>query len=143
MTTNKAIYQNFITANGYYCNWCDKYHDNETMLHRATVEYIGEYQNQAVRTINRETLCPECKHDDIEIFDPMQWSHLKAYLEKNTLPLVINYPLFDRDTLEETGRAEATTAQEVEEYADWYCIEVNDIRFNDDRDIIVVTVEIC
>lgn len=142
MTTNKAIYTNLMSAGGYYCDWCNEYYAKS--LHRVTVEYIGEYQGQAVNETHHEILCPKCKHDELCDFNPMEWMPLCAYLKKNPTPLVFRYPVYDDiETNEEPlTYMETTDLEEVEKAADKWCVEIVSIDYKEERDEIIVEVEI-
>ena len=122
-------YEKLLTAKGYYCNMCDTYHAPDEMLHRYTLETLGEWCGQLATTKSHEVLCPNCNHtDEIEEFDPFMGSHLVAYQAATDTPMTFAYPLFDRATNGETyGYSTTTSVEELEQIADWYCIEVLDI----------------
>lgn len=130
-----------ITAKGYYCYMCDTYHAPDEMLHRYTIETVGEWCGQPATEKSHEMLCPNCNHtDEIEEFDPFMWSHLRAYKEATETLMTFVYPLFDRDTDGPTYGFDRTTSyDELEEIADRYCIEVLTIEEQDGE--IVVTVD--
>lgn len=135
-------YARLITARGYYCNMCDTYHDQSETLHRYTVETLGEWCGQPATIKHEETLCPNCYHgaDDLETFDAYAWTHLRAYREATDTPMTFVYPLFDRATDGETyGFDSTTSADELEEIADNYCIEV--LNIEEQNGEIVVTVD--
>ena len=138
-------YTALVTAKGYYCNMCDRYHAESDMLHRYTFDCVGAWKGNfsaiLPESINDTLLCPACKHDDeLEDFDRYLWSHLVAYQRATGAPMVFECPIFDRDTNgPTTGYEWVATADEVEEKADWYAIEVEDIRY--DAEGIVVRLD--
>ena len=134
-------YNKLLTAKGYYCYMCDTYHTDNEMLHRYTIETVGEWCGQPATEKSHEMLCPNCHHtDEIEDFDRYLWSHLVAYQRATGVPMVFECPIFDRDTNgPTTGYEWVATADEVEEKADWYAIEVEDIRY--DAEGIVVRLD--
>ena len=140
MTTT---YKNLITANGYYCNWCDKYHDTNEMKHRYFIETIGEWNGQPAEEFRHEIACPACGHgDELEPFNHLCWSHLRAYHLAKDVPMTFKYPLFDRETNgPTTGYGETLSAEILKELADMYCIEVETVEDTDEG--ILVTVEFC
>lgn len=121
--------QNYIkltNAQGYYCAMCDSYHEIGNIKHRYTIETLGEWNGENATIIAHEMECPTCRHDDEwEKFNYMNWSHLRAFQEATKIPMIFRYPLFDRATNGETYDHEQTTsAEKIEEIADWYCIEI-------------------
>lgn len=134
-------YKNLMKADGYYCDHCNTYHSNADMIHKYTIETIGEWCGQPAKEFRHEVCCPECGHDtDLEPFDYMLWSHLKAYEFEKDVRMAFRYPLFDRATNGPTYGYEKTySSEKVETEADHYCIEVIEITEKDEE--IVVTVE--
>ena len=134
-------YKNLIKADGYYCDHCNTYHSNANMKHRYTFETIGEWCGQPAKEFHHEVYCPECGHDtDLETFDYMLWSHLKAYEYAEDVRMAFRYPLFDRTTNGPTYAYEKTySSDRVEAEADHYCIEVIEIAEKGGE--IIVTVE--
>lgn len=137
----RKLFEEFMTAKGYYCNMCDTYHHLHEIKHRYVVECVGEWDGRNHRTIEHAIICPTCNdYDELEFFDRKCWSHLVAYQRATGLPLVFEYPIFDRENNGPTlGYKRATTAEKVEEIADWYCIDVESIRFENDE--IIVRIE--
>lgn len=123
-------YTKLMTATGYYCNMCDTYHPTTDMIHRYTVQTIGEWDGTASAgmVVDHEIECPLCRNtdnDELEEFDVFQWSHLRAFHRATGTPMTFTYPLFDRDTDGPTyGYAQTESAKELETIADYYCIEV-------------------
>lgn len=138
-----STYNKLISANGYYCNMCDTYHDNEEMKHRYFVETVGEWNGQPANDFRHEIICPECGHgDELENFNYLYWSHLRAYHLTKDVPMTFKYPLFDRETNgPTTGYDETPSVDELEKLADWYCIEVEKVEEINGE--IVITVEFC
>ena len=114
------------TVGGYYCNTCDIYHRNNEMIHRYTVETLGEWCGQPATEKVHEILCPRCRDgEELEEFDPFQWTHLRAYKKATEEKMVFIFPLFDHANTGETYGWEGTdSVEELEEIADLYCIEV-------------------
>ena len=134
-------YTALVTARGYYCNMCDHYHTTNEIKHRYTVESVGEWDGSNGVTVAHEMECPTCHHDDeLEVFNYRLWSHLVAYQRATGAPMVFECPIFDRDTNgPTTGYEWVATADEVEKKADWYAIEVEDVRY--DAEGIVVRLD--
>lgn len=136
-------FQRLITANGYYCNMCDTYHENSEMRHRYVIEVVGEWDGKPVEPTTHEIICPECgREDEHEPFQYLFWSHLRAYHIAKNVPMTFKYPLFDRETDGPTvGHGMTLSVDTLEELADWYCIEVQEVEEVNGE--IVVTVEFC
>lgn len=136
-------FQRLITANGYFCNYCDTYHENSEMRHRYVIEVVGEWDGKPVEPTTHEIICPECgREDEHEPFEHMLWSHLRAYHIAKNVPMTFKYPLFDRETDGPTvGHGMTLSVDTLEELADWYCIEVQEVEEVNGE--IVVTVEFC
>lgn len=143
MTTNE---QNFIILNnakGYFCEYCHEYHEQPS--HRMVVEFVGEYWGEEFTVVGEEILCPECGRDDMTEFNPNEWTHLLAYLEKNPMAVTFRYPVYediDNDTfpasIEETEDSEV-----VVKAAGKYSVEILCMIYDRKRDEILVATEIC
>lgn len=143
MTTNE---QNFIILNnakGYFCEYCHEYH--EQPRHRMVVEFVGEYWGEEFTVTGEEILCPECGRDDMTEFNPNEWTHLLAYLEKNPMAVTFRYPVYediDNDTfpasIEETEDSEV-----VVKAAEKYSVEILCMAYDRKRDEILVATEVC
>lgn len=137
-------FQRLITANGYYCNYCDAYHENSEMRYRYVIEVVGEWDGKPVKPTAHEVICPKCgcDGDDLEPFEYLLWSHLRAYYIAKDIPMTFRYPLFDKETDGPTmGYGKTLSVEVLEELAEWYCIEVQEVEEVDGE--IVVTVEFC
>lgn len=137
-------FQRLITANGYYCNYCDTYRDNSEMRHRYIIEITGEWDGKPVEPTAHDVICPECGCDDVDLepFNYKIWSHLRAYHLAKKIPMTFKYPLFDRETEgPTTDYGEVLSVEVLEELADWYCIEVQEVEEANGE--IVITVEFC
>lgn len=136
-------YEKMMTAGGHYCYRCDRYHATADIIHRYTVQTVGEWDGTATAgaVIAHEMECPTCAHtDDLETFDPMQWTHLRAYAEATATPMTFIYPLFDMATGGPTyGYDRTASCDALERIADRYCIEVLTIGEQDGN--ITVTVD--
>lgn len=136
-------YTALTTVKGYYCNMCDRYHAPDEIKHRYTVESMGEWNGSNGVTVAHEIECPNCgcRHNsDLEPFNLRLWSHLVAYQRATETPMMFECPVFDRATNgPTTGYEWVATADEVEKKADWYCIEVEDVRY--DAEGIVVRLD--
>jgi hypothetical protein len=143
MTTNEMNFIKLNNAKGYFCEWCQEYH--EEPRYRLIVEFIGEYCGQDVRVESQEILCPECKRDDMAEFNPNEWTPLLAYLEKNPMAITFRYPVYkdmENDTFP-TSIEETEENEVVVKAAGKYCIEIIDMIYDKERDTIFVDVEIC
>ena len=147
-------YKQILSADnhGYYCNYCDEYHPENEMI----FEYTARVTGRAVQPIHPETMdfdiiCPDCgssyneHNSDIEDFDYLQWSHLRAFFIKNPLPVKIRYPFFGADKWEKPiGYCFAYTVEEMQKIADEIdlCIEVVGIEYNEYEKATVVEVDL-
>ena len=135
-------YERLMKAKGYYCNYCDTYHEAHEIKHRYTIETMGEWKGETPTILDHSMHCPCGSDKEIEPFDPMLWSHLRAYWEANDVPMTFLCPIFDHETNGiTTGWEDVNTPDRVEKLADWYCIEVQKIEVK--NNIITVTVEFC
>lgn len=141
ITSNRMDYLRLITAKGYYCEYCGEYH--EEILHRSIIEYLGEYEGQAVKIKNTMELCPSCRREDLTRFVATEWTLLQAYCEKNPLPITYIFPVYDspEDCLPSAWH-ETTNAEIVEKAAGRWCIEVADLRYDDETDQIRAEIDI-
>ena len=141
ITNNKMEYLRLITAKGYYCEWCGEYHGK--ILYRSTVEYLGEYEGQAVKIKNTIELCPSCRRDDLTEFTATEWTLLQAYCKKNPLPITYTFPVYDsiEDCLPSAWN-ETTDAEVVEKAADKWCIEITELCYDEEINQIRVRVDI-
>lgn len=142
MTTNEKNFIKLNNAKGYFCEYCQEYH--EEPRYRLVVEFIGEYCGQDVKVENKEILCPECRRDDMTEFNPNEWTPLLAYLKKNPMAIIFRYPVYadiDNDAFPTLIR-ETEESEVVIKAAGKYFIEIIDIVYDKERDEILVDVEI-
>lgn len=142
MTTNEKNFIALNNAKGHFCEYCHEYHAQSRR--RMVVEFVGEYWGEEFTVMGEEILCPECRRDDMTEFNPNEWTHLLAYLEKNPMTITFRYPVyadFDNDTfpvsIEETEENEV-----VAKAAGRYYIEIIGMIYDKERDKILVDVEI-
>ena len=147
-------YKQIMNAKGsaYYCNYCDEFHPENEMIFEYTIKTVGRPVEPLYPSpCDLDIICPDCEsrysesHSDIEDFDPMQWTHLKAFFEKNPLPVKIKFPIFGADKWEKPiGYCFAYTVDEMEKIADKenLCIEVVSIEYNEYEKATVVEVDL-
>ena len=140
-SNNRLDFIHLMTKKGYFCEWCQEYHAEPK--HRLTVECYGEYNGLNGCIVKDEILCPECNRDDMTPFEPMEWTPLKAYLEKNPMNVTFIYPTYDsEDDPFPSAWFETTSVEVVEKAAGRLCVEVLDISYHNSADEIRVKVEI-
>jgi hypothetical protein len=133
----KKEFNELTNANGFYCNYCDKYTAYDDMIHRYESEYRGEYCGQQALEYIHSLKCPNChrdtEDDDVEEFDYMQWTHLKAYVNAmDVINIQVKYPKVDEFTNETIGYGITDDFENLEDIADYYCIEVLSVELLDD-----------
>lgn len=141
MTTNHKNFVRLISADGYYCDYCDKYHAEP--LHRMTVEFIGKPEEGKVNILQDDLLCPSCKEEDLADFNYMEWTPLNAYLRDNPMEVTYIYPIYSDPAQTSPDRFEKTTDPNVvEKVADQWYIEVEEVYYSEETDEIFVRVDI-
>ena len=140
-SNNRLDFVHLMTKKGYFCEYCREYHAEPR--HRITLECDGDFNGLNGHIIKDTIICPECGRDELTPFEPMEWTPLLAYLEKNPMNITFVYPVYDSaDDPIPSAWFETTSAEVVEKAAGRLCVEVMDISYHHSTDEIRVMVEI-
>ena len=133
------INEELAKIEGYYCGYCNKFYAPDEIKKTYTVEVIGKQ----ITIKDEEISCTECGyHSDLEKFDPKAWTNLAALIQaRYNGKAWIKVPIYDSENdIFPKSHKTVRTVEEVEEIADWYCIEVVKATI-DEFDLMDVEVE--
>lgn len=131
-------YEQIMNAKGYYCDMCNCYHTEDEMIYTYTFKTVGKPVGLIHPDSMHEAIaCPECEEgDELKEFNPLEWSHLCAYLDRYALPVCFVYPIFESDYFSDIiGYGYADSVEELQKVADSFretvgvtlCIEIEEI----------------